>query len=171
MASQLFRHYLWFIFLLVVGLFLGSSCQIDSEGIKQQYLTTHSSKSKPSYQHSSKKSVVFGHGKPSTAGKKHEADPKSSMQRKEYGKKSAGTSDRASWLCQAMGSYEDCEMDSGFCWQRNVMGAGVGETRDIAAIKARMNCSDHLTSMIIIANMGGGGHLTMPCEVVSCSNQ
>lgn len=79
----------------------------------------------------------------------------------------------ASWRCNSMGTYKSCQKSTGSVWERNCMtrtssAFGFGDTRYAAEVQANISCSGHMTRMIIISNMGGGGYTVSTCRAVSC---
>lgn len=77
-----------------------------------------------------------------------------------------------SWLCEAVGTYSSC-MDNGdgykTCYDQTATGMGMGDSESTARVMAEVNCNDHMTSMVIAGNMGGGASTKMPCQSTTCS--
>ena len=158
-------RYLFLIFFSFL-FFVISGCNINSEELSEQYLLTHSNSSKPQ-SHRRKKENPYQHHVSSGSPYSHLSDTKTSMQNKLYGTKQGSGTGTGSWFCTAQGMYKECS--GGICFPKTVSGSGMGETRAIASIAAEMNCSSHMTNMIIIGNMGGGAYSVMSCAVVMCN--
>ncbi|MDX9719356.1 MAG: hypothetical protein RBU37_01320 [Myxococcota bacterium] len=77
-----------------------------------------------------------------------------------------------SWLCEAVGTDSSC-MDNGdgykTCYDQTATGMGMGESESTARVMAEVNCNDHMTSLVIAGNMGGGASTKMPCRSTTCS--
>ena len=88
------------------------------------------------------------------------------------GQQPSAKAGKGSWACNAVGTYRLCEGAAGswgrVCHPRTATGMGMGATEMAARIFAETNCSSHMTRMIIIGNMGGGGHSVVPCRATSC---
>jgi hypothetical protein len=79
---------------------------------------------------------------------------------------------KGSWTCSAVGTYRVCQETGGSwgktCYPRTATGMAIGATEMAARVLAESNCGSHMTKMIIIANMGGGGHSVVPCRATAC---
>ncbi|MCK6510220.1 hypothetical protein L6R29_09670 [Myxococcota bacterium] len=79
----------------------------------------------------------------------------------------------ALWRCDSQGTYKICERSSGSAWERNCRSrtssaVGFGASRLMAQTKANGSCSHHMTKMILISNIGGGGYRVSGCRAISC---
>jgi hypothetical protein len=75
------------------------------------------------------------------------------------------------WLCAAQGTYSNCYgIGDGLkqCVDQAVSGMGAAPTEAAARVMAEINCEQHKTSMIIIANIGDGGANKAPCVATAC---
>ncbi len=79
----------------------------------------------------------------------------------------------ALWRCDSQGTYKICQRSSGSAWERNCRSrtssaVGFGASRLMAQTKANGSCSTHMTKMILISNIGGGGYRVSGCRAISC---